>query len=275
MCRIIINLSILSILSMLLFFLGCGRAPSWTRGVANNTYYFQGIGSSSSDQGADRASLNDLGMEISGAKVRSSIELIVTESSSSGDKGSGTSFQEHMVDTTSVVIEAALQKGAKVIERWYNPAKNSYYSYAILSRPGTQEKMAAHARSIKLRSLVPGFAQFSKGHPKKGFTVLGSLGFGIAGTVIFNKREDDAIFDRDYNARSQSDFDYYDDRARTFRNATIATGAATAAVYILNVLDGMFSKPAPGANYFSRIEPREVEFITMERPFYIIYRWDF
>lgn len=227
----------------LVLIVGASCAPTWTRGVSYNPYYYQGVGVSPSVEGADQTAFADIGLEMNGAKVRSSLE-VVTGSEYSGKER----VRQSVTDSTAVSVNAVLRRGAKVVER-HHGSDGLCYSYAVLPRPGVQNNIAFHARAVRLRAFAPGLAQFNKGQQSRGlFFILATAG-GTAGAFVLDNLKKDARSSREA-AQSQAEWDFYNRRANLCRDASIVSAVFAGTFYAVNVLDGMFSKPSPGHAYF-------------------------
>ena len=226
--------------------LGCASAPRWTKGVPEglSSYYFQGVGYARSRKAADQNAKIALAAEREGAEVKAitedNIRYVQTEK--------GERYTQVLTDKGSVIIRGKIPPATRVVERWYNRSAGEYWSYALLIKPGMKQRikqeMDQRLRLLGLKSLFPGWAQFTKRQNAKGWRILALEGLSLAGTGLFTLLTADAVDRRD-KSTAQSDIDYYDTLANRFYWASVVSGVVAGGTYLYSLVDGLASEPKP------------------------------
>ena len=221
---------------------GCAGTPHWTQETPDElrSYYYQGIGYSETIERADRNAYAALVADREGFHV----EAITEDMVRSVRKNETEEIFEVFTDKGTITIRGGVPSGAYMAGRWHKGS--NYWSYALLERP---EKKAEIGRRrddrlhlIGLKSLVPGWAQFTKGQRLKGWRILGIEGLSLAGTVALGVVAQDLTTRRD-RSRTSSDRDYYDLWANRAYWGSVACGLIAGGTYVYSLIDGMTSEP--------------------------------
>lgn len=251
-----------------------GCAPQWTKGVSHNPYYYQGVGSGNGEKQADFAAYVDLAAEKRGIAIADTVRMMTSAETLERDGVLRSRLEEQFDESLSAVVEGLLEEGPKVVARSYDFSRNLYWSYAVLQRPNTTSEIRAYARGMRTRAFVPGLAQFSKGHSFRGLSILTAWSGSAIGALVCDNRRNDALNDRD-NSKTGRDWDYYQDRANGYRDWTLGLGMVAAVVYVINVYDGLSSKPSPGPRYYGPVRERKFSFHIDRRAVYLRYAAQF
>lgn len=223
---------------------GCAsKAPPWHGGYLDSVsgYYDQGTGGGDSIQRADRnAQIALVGFQ-QGVDIESVDEANVQSFQKNGDE----ILVEVMTSKGVQRINGTLPPGSYIAERWQDP-QGYWWSFAVSERQGqshTIEKLRGQRLgAARLRSFVPGLAQFAKGQDTKGWRILWAEGVGLVGLATFAVLQAD-YEDRRDRANKPSDFTYYDDWANRFYWGTVGFGTLAGATYLFNLVDGFTSVP--------------------------------
>jgi len=248
--------------------LGC--APQWMKGVSHNPYYYQGVGCGNNEKRADFAAYVDLAAEKKGITIADTVRMRTSAETLERDGVLRSRLEEQFNESLSTVVEGLLEEGPKIISRSHNPSQNLHWSYAVLQRPNTTSEIQAHARGMRTRAFVPGLAQFSKGHSFRGLSILTAWSGSVLGALVCNNMREDALNDRD-NSTTSRDWDFYQDKANEYRDWTLGLGAVAAVVYVINVYDGLSSKPSPGPRYYGPVSEGKFSFDIDRRAVYLRY----
>jgi len=226
----------------LLVLAGCAGTPNWTRGTPDELrpYYYQGIGYSETMERADRNAYAGLVAEREGFQVESISEDMVRSVREDGQE----EVLEVFTDRGTITIQGGVPSGAYIAER--SSKGGQYWSYALLERQGKASEILRRRRDrlsgIGAKSLVPGWAQFTKGQRVKGWRILGIGGVSLAGAVALGVVSEDLTTRRD-DSRTTSDRDYYDLWANRSYWASVACGVLAGGTYVYSLIDGMVSEP--------------------------------
>ena len=239
----ILQIAVLSLVA------GCASVPPpWHEGYLDSLdeYYDQGTGAGSSRAQADRnARISLLGYRegihignVTEDRVRSYIEdgdeLIVEVLSSKGvERVSGT-----------------LPPKTQIVER-YRGRSGAWWSYAVLEKTGAKRRIQTQRdhrlSAARLRSVVPGWSQFTKGEHGKGMRILVAESIGLAGLATFAVLQADFEDRRDkvrgVGTRARDDQRWYDDWANRFYWGGMACGALAGAAYLYSLVDGLTHIP--------------------------------
>ena len=237
------------LIAALPLFTGCASAPPpWHVGFLDSLdkYYDQGTGAGSSREQADRnARISLLGYRegihignVTQDQVRSYVEdgdeMIVEVLSSKGvEQVSGT-----------------LPPKAKIAER-YRDGSGVWWSYAVLEKAGAKRRIQTQRDrrlgAARLRSVVPGWSQFTKGERGKGMRILTAEGIGLVGLGTFAILQADFENRRDtvrgVGSRARDDRQWYDDWANRFYWGGMACGVLAGATYVYSLVDGFTHVP--------------------------------
>jgi len=235
------SLSFVAVLSVA--FAGCASSPPpWHGRFLDDLsrYYDQGTGGGKTLDQADRNARIALVGYRQGIEIESVTEDQVQSFEKTGD--------ELIVEITTrkgvQKISGKLPPGSYIAERWQDES-GTWWSYALAERPGQSRRIQklrdARLGAARIRSIAPGWAQFTKGQKQKGWRILASEGIGVAGFAVF------ALLQRDYEDRrdraSASDWDYYNDWANRFYWSSVAFGTLAGATYLYSLIDGIVSVP--------------------------------
>ena len=242
MRRQVIFLSLVPVLMLS----GCAGAPRWTKGVPEGlgAYYFQGVGYARTRKIADQNAKIALTAEREGAEVKAitedNIRYVQTET--------GEKYTQVFTDKGSVIIRGEIPPATRIVDRWHSGSADEHWSYSLLVRPGMEqrikEEMDSRLRLLGLKSLFPGWAQFTKRQNAKGWRILALEGLSLAGAGAFTLLTADAI-DRQDKATTQSDLDYYDTLANRFYWTSVISGIVAGGTYLYSLVDGLASEPKP------------------------------
>ena len=228
---------------------GCASAPpAWHGGFLDGVseYYDQGTGGGSSMGKADEnAQIALVGFQ-QGIQVESVTENMVQSFEKQGEE---------------LIIEVMTQKGVQrflgkvpagsyIAERWQD-GNGEWWSFAVAEKPGKAQRIQnlrdSRLGAARLRSVVPGWAQFSKGQKSKGWRILKAEGVGLVGFATF------VILQKDFEDRrdrvrgigqgAADDRQYYDDWANRFYWGNVAFGTLAGATYLYSLIDGITSVP--------------------------------
>ena len=227
-----------------LFGSGCAsKAPPWHGGFLDSVsgYYEQGTGGGDSIQRADR----NAQIALVGYQQGVQIENITEDQVQSFQKNGDELLVEVMTSKGVQRINGTLPPGSYIAERWQD-GNGYWWSFAVSEREGQgrniQRLRDQKLGSARLRSFVPGLAQFAKGQKSKGWRIVWAEGVGLVGLATA------AILQQDYKdrrdrARFPADVKYYDDRANWAYWGTVAFGTLAGGTYLYNLIDGFTSVP--------------------------------
>ena len=228
---------------------GCASAPPpWHAGFLDSLdkYYDQGTGAGSSREQADRnARISLLG-------YREGIHIgNVTQEQ----------VQSYAEDGDEIIVEVLSSKGvervsgilppkAKIAER-YRDGSGVWWSYAVLEKTGAKRRIQAQRDrrlgAARLRSVIPGWSQFTKGERGKGMRILVAEGIGLVGLGAFAILQADFENRRDsvrgVGSRARDDRQWYDDWANRFYWGGVACGVLAGATYLYSLVDGFTHIP--------------------------------
>ena len=228
---------------------GCASAPPpWHGGFLDGVseFYDQGTGGGATiDQADSYAQANLLGYR-QGIEVESITASEVQSIEKQGDE----LIVEVMTRNGVQRIAGELPPGTYIAERWQD-ASGDWWSFAVAEKPGKAQRIQSLRDSrlggARLRSVVPGWAQFSKGQKSKGWRILMAEGVGAVGFAAF------AILQKDFEDRrdrvrgigqgAADDRQYYDDWANRFYWGSVTLGTLAGATYLYSFIDGITSVP--------------------------------
>ncbi|MBT4499671.1 MAG: hypothetical protein HOC74_18230 [Gemmatimonadetes bacterium] len=233
---------------------GCASAPPpWQGGFLDGVsdYYDQGTGVGSSSDRADRNAQIALVGYQQGIAVESMTEDKIQSFSKNGDE----LIFEVMTSEGVQRVSGTLPAGSYIAERW-KADSGSWWSFAVAEKPGKerriQELRDSRLGSARLRSIVPGWAQFTKGQKSKGWRIVAAEGVGVVGLATF------AILQKDYEDRRDRaaavDYDYYNDWANRFYWGSVTFGTLAGATYLYNWIDGITSVPPTYQLLLSKVD---------------------
>lgn len=237
------------LVASLSLFIGCASAPPpWHAGFLDSLdkYYDQGTGAGSSREQADRnARISLLGYRegihignVTQNQVRSYVEdgdeMIVEVLSSKGVEQ----------------VSGSLPPKAKIAER-YRDGSGIWWSYAVLEKTGAKRRIQTQRDRLlsaaRLRAVIPGWSQFTKGERGKGMRILVFEGIGLVGLGTFAILQADFENRRDtvkgVGFRARDDRQWYDDWANRFFWGGIACGLLAGGTYLYSLVDGFTYVP--------------------------------
>lgn len=251
----------LAILLFAVTFGGCASTPPpWHGGFLDSLsdYYDQGTGGGRSIERADR----NAQIALVGFQQGIDIESVTEDQVQSFQKDGDELIVEIMTSKGVQRVSGKLPPGSYIAERW-QAKDGSWWSYVVSERSGKsrriQELRNSRLGAARLRSIAPGWAQFSKGQKQKGWRILAAEGSGVVGFATF------AILQKDYEDRRDRaaavDWDYYNDWANRFYWGSVVFGTVAAGSYIYSLIDGITSVPPTYRLLLSKtdlgIQPRE------------------
>ena len=224
---------------------GCASAPPrWHSGYidALSEYYDQGTGAGDSMGRADRNAQIALVGYQQGIEVESVTEDQVQAFTKQGDE----LIVEVMTARGVQKVSGSLPAGAYPAERWQD-GHGTWWSYYLAEKPGharrIQELRDSRLGSARLRSVVPAWAQFTKGQRQKGWRILAAEGAGLVGMATFAVLQQDYVDRRDRVRNNASDYEYYDDWANRFYWGSVVFGTLAGGSYLYSLVDGITSIP--------------------------------
>lgn len=243
-----------------LLFCSCASVPPPWYGEypdSLNEYYDQGSGSGKSIDEADRNAQISLIGKQQGVDIKSVLESEKIEES--GDK---ITFEAKTRKGDVVKVSGKLPPGAYIAEHWRDKSSGSWWSYALWEKPGKERRIQqlrnARLGAARLRSVLPGWAQFTKGQKQKGWRLIYGTGGGLVGFATF------AILQSDFESRrdrvrgtgrsAASDRQYYDDWANRFYWGSVAFGTLAGASYLGSLIDGITTVPPTYRLLLSRVD---------------------
>jgi hypothetical protein len=239
---------------------GCASAPPpWQGGFLDGVsdYYDQGTGVSKSSDKADRNAQIALVGYQQGIDVESITEDKIQSFSKNGDE----MIFEVMTSKGVQQVSGSLPPGSYIAERW-KADSGSWWSFAVAEKPGKerriQELRDSRLGSARLRSIVPGWAQFTKGQKSKGWRIMGAQSVGLIGFATFTILQSDFEDRRDrvrgIGTGAADDRQYYDDWANRFYWGSVTFGSLAGATYVYSLIDGITSLPPTYRLLMSKVD---------------------
>ncbi|NKB67897.1 MAG: hypothetical protein GKR89_12620 [Candidatus Latescibacteria bacterium] len=240
---------LLSLLAVVFLAGGCGStAPAWHGGFLDSLddYYDQGTGGGATKSAADKNAKIALVGYREGIQVDNITEDKLKSVTENGNELVVEVFTSKGVET----ITGTVPPGTFIAQSWQHPS-GTWWSYATFPKSG-QERRIEEMRdrrlgSARLRSIIPGWAQLTKGERQKGMRLLAAEGLGLVGLATF------VILQADYEDRrdrvrgdgpnARDDRQYYDDWANRFYWGSVAFGTLAGATYIYSLVDGITHIP--------------------------------
>ena len=217
---------------------GCAGTPRWVRGTDTSEFYYQGVGTSTTANQAERSALFGLCASIYGTDV----EAVVEDFHREDEHGIQSDFSQWV----STYIAGKVPAEARVVARW--EGQGQHWAYALVERPGQRHKIDLLYRKsmagVERHAWVPGWAQFQKRQPRRAWTYMSGVGVGLLGGVTFAVLSNQAQT-RLERAKTRIERDHYDDLANRRYWASNGFYALAGGMYVLNVLDGLTSRVAP------------------------------
>ena len=228
---------------------GCASAPPpWHVEFLDSLdkYYDQGTGAGSSREQADRnARISLLGYR-GGIHVGN-----VTQDQ----------VQSYAEDGDEIIVEVLSSKGvervsgilpprAMIAER-YRDGSGVWWSYAVLQKAGVKDRIQIQRDrrlgAARLRSVIPGWSQLTKGERGKGMRIIAAEGISLAGLGTFAILQADFENRRDsvrgVGSRAHDDRQWYDGWANRFYWGGMACGVLAGATYLYSLVDGFTHIP--------------------------------
>ena len=145
---------------------------------------------------------------------------------------------EQSVETKDSVIESV------VVENRYWEITKTGYNFWTLIR--TLNDIASESPPTKFspvwRSIIlPGWGQFYKEQPTKGYIIALSEAVLIPTAIILQNLKSTAEVDAQNSRNSQVLRNYYTDEANTYMNLSTAVYVLAGAIYIYNIVDAIIS----------------------------------
>ena len=237
------------LLATLSLYLGCASAsPPWHEGFLDSLdeYYDQGTGGGPSREQADRnARVSLLG-------YREGIHIgNVTQDQVQSYVEDGDEMIVEMLSSRGVErVSGTLPPKAQIAER-YRDRFGAWWSYAVVEKSGAERLIQSQRNrrlgAARLRSMVPGWSQFTKAERGKGMRIIVAEGIGLAGLATFAILQADFKDRRDrvrgIGLRARDDRQWYDDWANRFYWSGMACGALAGATYLYSLVDGLTHIP--------------------------------
>ena len=237
------------LLCAIFFYTGCASVPRWVGGDLDslNEYYDQGTGSGSTQARADRnARISLLGYQ-TGIEIGHVTEDSVHSYTENGDE----LVVEVFTSKGTQTIEGKLPPETQIAERWQDPSNGHWSSFAVFEKLHAESRIQTQRdrrlRDARLRSVVPGWPQFTKGENSKGMRILATEGTALLGLTTFT------ILQADFEARrervqgigtqARDDYQYYDSWANRFYWGAMACGVLAGVTYIYSLVDGLTHIP--------------------------------
>ena len=191
-------------------------------------YYDQGTGEGSTRSRADRNAQIALVGYQKGIRIGKVTEDIVQSYTEDGDEIIVRVFDSKGIQE----IVGTLPSGTQIAERWQDPSGN-WWSYAVFERPNAKRRIQTQRdhrlRYARLRSVVPGWAQFTKGERLKGMRILATKGVALLGLTTFTILQADFEDRRErvqgIGTQARDDYQHYDSWANRFYWGSVACGA--------------------------------------------------
>jgi hypothetical protein len=231
------------LLAALLF--SCASAPPpwqdrYLDGLAD--YYEQGSGVGRTMDQADRNARISLVGYRQGYAINGVTTDRVTSFRQNGNEVSFELTTAKGLETVTGVLPAQTY----IAERW-RARDGSWWSLAVNEKPGAasqiQSLAAQRLRLARLRAVIPGWAQFTKREPRKGWSVVALQATGLLGWGSLNYLASDYRTRRD-QASSVADYRYYDDWAKRLGWGSAGFLTLAAGTYLYNIVDGAMNRPA-------------------------------
>lgn len=238
-----------AILLLVAILTGCASAPPpWYGGYLDGVadYYDQGTGGGQSIDQADR----NAQISLVGFQQGIQIESLTEDQIQSFQKQRDELVVEVMTSRGLQRVSGKLPPGSYIADRWQD-GRGGWWSFAVAEKPGKARQIQnlrdSRLGAARIRSLVPGWAQFSKGQKSKGWRILGSEGVGVVGFAT------SAILQKDYEDRrdrvhgigqgAADDRQYYDDWVNRFYWGSVTFGTLAGVTYLYSLIDGITSVP--------------------------------
>jgi hypothetical protein len=224
---------------------GCASAPPrWHGGYIDGltAFYDQGTGAGETIDRADRNARIALVGYQQGIEVESVTQNQVQAFTQHGDE----LIVEVLTARGLQRVSGSLPAGAYPAERWQD-RQGTWWSYYLAAKPNgarrVQELRDARLVTARRRSVVPGWAQFTKGEQRKGWRLVAAEGTGLIGLATCAVLQQDVLDRRDRVRSNASDYEYYDDWANRLYWGTVAFGTLAGGTYLYSLLDGMAHVP--------------------------------
>ena len=222
---------------LLLAFAGCATTPRWVNKTPDTTVYFVGVGSGETYNSAEVNAYLDMSAFINGTELDAVVDYFQREHGFSNKTSLTEDFRQQIKQYT----RSAIPPDVQVVERWQDRQRK--WALAVGMRPDMSMKVrrahSAHLQRVKSRAFIPGLAQLERLQNRKAAVYISGFVIGLAGGISMNSLTGGAIDKRD-QARTQVDYDYYDDRANAFYWASNAFYGLAAASYVTSFIDGWF-----------------------------------
>jgi len=234
---------------------GCASAPPpWQGGFLDGVseYYDQGTGVSKSSDKADR----NAQIALVGYQQGIDVESITEDKIQSFTKNGDEMVFEVMTSKGVQQVSGSLPPGSYIAERWKDEGGN-WWSFAVAEKPEKSSKIQdlrnSRLTSARIRSIVPGLAQFTKGQKSKGWRILGAQSIGLIGWTTFVILQNDYLDRRD-RSTNKTDHDYYDDWANRFSWGSFTFSTLAGATYLYSLIDGITSIPPTYQLLLSKVD---------------------
>ena len=171
------------------------------------------------------------------------VESVTEDSVRSVQTEAGESYTDIFTSKGVIRIKGDIPEGAYIAERWHG--KSLHWSYALLERAGQKRAIEQvrqeHLRGVGFKSIVPGWAQLTKGEHTKAWRILTLEGVSTVGAVVLGVVTSGLVTKRD-RAGSASDWDWYDDWANRCYWGSVGFGVAGGITYLVSLIDGLASE---------------------------------
>jgi len=251
------------------------KTPGWVRDTPEGQYfnYFNGLGTSNKSlSDAKKLAISDAISTIimqGEIKIDSKIFTSVSENTISKGRNINTTIRDSVASEVMIKGQSSYIEGLAIEEEYWHTRKLSkglLYDYWILMKVPKSEYIGFDIPVQKgygfapvwRSALIPGWGQFHKGEPQKGWRFLISETACVSSFFISN------YFSQNYSRKAENERDYdkrkfYNDWSN--RSYTIGTvsGIVAGAIYIYNVFDSVTSK---GAKKYAQQNTKPVELFT-------------
>ena len=147
-------------------------------------------------------------------------------------------------------VSGSLPPKAKIAER-YRDGSGIWWSYAVLEKTGAKRRIQTQRDRLlgaaRLRAVIPGWSQFTKGERGKGMRILVSRGHRprrARDLCHFAGRfREPSRYSKGVGSRARDDRQWYDDWANRFYWGGMACGVLAGGTYIYSLVDGLTHVP--------------------------------
>ncbi len=251
------------------------KLPDWIKNTPKGKYYdyYNGVGTSGkSISDAKKLAISDAIFTIvmqGKIEIDSKIFTSTSENTISNGRNTNTTIRDSVISEVMIKGKSSYIIGLRSEEEHWHTKKSEkglLYDYWILMKVPKPEYRGLKIPDQKgygfppvWRSvLIPGWGQFYKGEPKKGWRFL------ISETVFVSSFFVSNYFSQNYSRKAENETDY--ERRKFYNNwsnssYTIGTvsGIVAGAIYFYNIFDSITSK---GAKKYAQTHSKSLELFT-------------